>query len=63
MDSRKLLSIITIRQTTQKKGLQDYLLRELCITKQIKSIKSGKKCYVNEDSSHGYLTEERGEQR
>lgn len=62
MGSRKLPSMITIRQATQETGLPDYLLRKLCITKQVKSIKSGKKYYLNTDSLHDFLTEERGVQ-
>lgn len=57
MDSRKLPSMITIKQATQETGLPEYLLRKLCITKQVKSIKSGKKYYLNSDSLNDYLTE------
>lgn len=62
MDSRKLLSMITIRQVAQETGLPDYLLRKLCITKQVKSIKNGKKYYLNTDSLHDFLVEEIGVQ-
>ena len=60
MDMGKLPSMITIRRAAQETGLPDYLLRKLCITKQIKFIKSGKKYYLNTNSLHDFLTEERG---
>ncbi|MBP3805939.1 MAG: DNA-binding protein [Oribacterium sp.] len=63
MDSRMLPSMITIKQAEQKTGLPDYFLRKLCITKQVKSIKSGKKYYLNTDSLHDFLTEDEGVQK
>ena len=43
MEIRKLPVMITIRQASDETGLPDYLLRRLCITGQIKAIKSGKR--------------------
>lgn len=49
--------MITIKQAAQETGLPDYFLRKLCITNQVKAIKSGKKYYINEDNLHNFLTD------
>ena len=59
LEIRKLPQMITIKEASLETGLPDYFLRKLCITKKIKAIKSGRKYYLNINSLHDFLSEER----
>lgn len=59
LENRKLPHMITIKEAALETGLPDYFLRKLCITKRIKAIKSGRKYYLNINSLHDFLSEER----
>lgn len=59
VNDKMLPSMITIKQVAIETGLPDYFLRKLCITRQVKAIKSGKKYYINENSLHNFLTDEK----
>ena len=61
MENRKLPAMLTIRQASQETGLPEYCVRKLCITNEVKAIKSGKKYYINADSLNDFLTENREE--
>lgn len=59
LNDKMLPSMITIKQAAIETGLPDYFLRKLCITRQVEAIKSGKKYYINENSLHNFLTDEK----
>ena len=50
--------MLTIKDAAEQTGLPDYYLRKICIQKEVKAIKSGKKYYINERSLSDYLNKE-----
>jgi len=56
---RGLPQMLTISEAARRTRLPDYYLRKLCIKKEIKAIRSGKKYYINEESLRDYLCKEK----
>ncbi|MBR2761872.1 MAG: helix-turn-helix domain-containing protein [Solobacterium sp.] len=59
MTDEKVPTMLTIRETAERTGLSYGIVRRLCLRREIVTVKSGRKTYVNFDRFVDYLNGER----